>query len=71
MNFGNLKRFSSKAVQKNLSFLCSGSLKMSNYKTQTVCIWKGERSSCSVTKLYIIIQKQIILLKEDIEVKFV
>ena len=32
VNLGNLRRFSSKAVQKNSSFLCSGSLKMSKIK---------------------------------------
>ena len=33
MNFGNLQRFGSKAVQKNSSFLCSGFLKTSKLKT--------------------------------------
>ena len=33
MNFGNFQRCSSKAVQKNSSFLCSGFVKMSELKT--------------------------------------
>ena len=33
MNFGNFQRFSSKAAQKNSSFLCSGFVKMSEFKT--------------------------------------
>ena len=34
--FRKLQRFSSKAVQKNSSFFCSGFLKMSKLKTNTV-----------------------------------
>ena len=44
MNFGNLQRFSTKAVQKNLSFNRSGFLKLTKlWKLQTIGIWTGER----------------------------
>ena len=50
VNLGNLQRKLYKRL--NSSFLCSGFPKMSKPKTKTVGIWTGERSSCSVTKLY-------------------
>ena len=43
MNFGNLQRFSSKAVQKNSSFLCSGFLKMSKLKTTNGWVFEQEK----------------------------
>ena len=50
VNLGNFQRKLYKRL--NSSFLCSGFPKMSKPKTKTVGIWTGERSSCSVTKLY-------------------
>ena len=71
VNLGNLRRFSSKAVQKNSSFLCSGSLKMLKLKNYERLVFKQAKDPIIQWLSCIIIQKQIILLKVNIEVKCV
>ena len=78
VNLGNLRRFSSKAVQKNSSF-CAKEYEFSllripqNVKTKNYEQLVFEQAKDPIIQWLscIIIQKQIILLKVNIEVKCV
>ena len=49
VNLGNLQRKLCKRMRVSFA---QDSLKCQNWKVKTVGIWIGQRSSCSVTKLY-------------------
>ena len=63
VNLRNLQRKLFKRIRVSFA---QDSLKCQNWKIKTVGIWIGERSSCQWLSC-IIIQKQIILLKVNIE----
>ena len=71
VNSGNLRTLGSKAVQKNSSFLRSGSLKISKLKNYERLVSEQAKDPIIQWLSCIIIQKQIILLKVKIEVKCV